>query len=49
MALTPKIRLYLDSQLLPALGDVPLARIDRFLVQEWIEGLVDPDDLDARI
>ena len=49
MASTPKIRSYLDSQLLPAFGDVPLARIDRFLVQEWIEGLVDPEDPDARV
>ncbi len=48
MASTKKIRSYLDAQLLSAFGDVPLSRIDRFLVQEWIEGLVDPDDPDAR-
>ena len=48
MASTKKIRSYLDAQLLPAFGDIPLSRIDRFLVQEWVEGLVDPNDPDAR-
>ena len=47
MASTKKIRSYLDSQLLPAFADVPLKDIDRFLVQEWIERLVDPQDPDA--
>ncbi|MBK5308313.1 MAG: site-specific integrase [Frankiaceae bacterium] len=48
MASTKKVRSYLDSQLLPAFGDIPLMRIDRFLVQEWVERLVDPDDPDAK-
>lgn len=48
MASTRKIRSYLDSQLLPAFGAVPLKDIDRFLVQEWVERLMDPEDPDAR-
>ncbi len=48
IASTKKIRSYLDSQLLPAFGDIPLASIDRFVVQEWVERLVDPEDADAR-
>ena len=45
MASTKQVRSYLDAQLLPAFGDVPLTRIDRFLVQEWIEGPLDPTTL----
>jgi integrase len=46
---TKKVRSYLDSQLLPAFGDIPLKDIDRFVVQEWVERLVDPEDPDARL
>lgn len=48
MSSTKKIRSYLDVHLLPAFGDVPLCRIDRFLVQEWVESLADPEDTDAK-
>ncbi len=48
MSSTKKIRSYLDSQLLPAFGAVPLKDIDRFLVQAWVDRLVEPDDPDAR-
>ncbi len=48
MASTKKIRSYLDSQLLPAFGAVPLNDIDRYLVQAWVDRLVEPDDPDAR-
>lgn len=44
MASTKKVRSYLDSQLLPAFGDVPLKDVDRFVVQQWVETLVDPED-----
>lgn len=46
---TKKVRSYLDSQLLPAFGHIPLKDIDRFVVQEWVERLVDPEDPDARL
>ena len=39
---TKKVGSYLDSQLLPAFGDVPLKDVDRFVVQQWVETLVDP-------
>jgi len=46
---TKKVRSYLDSQLLPAFGQIPLKDIDRFVVQEWVENLSDPEDPDARL
>lgn len=47
MASTKKIRSYLDSQLIPAFGNVRLIDIDRYLVQEWVDSLSDPEDPDA--
>ena len=43
---TTEVRSYLDDQLLPAFGEVPLKDIDRFLVQEWINRLVNSHDPD---
>lgn len=49
---TKKVRSYLDSQLLPVFGNVPLNQIDRIMVQDWVESLLDPpeteDDDDAK-
>ena len=41
---TKKVRSYLDSQLLPAFGEVQLSTITRFTVQDWVDGLVEPAD-----
>lgn len=41
---TKKVRSYLDSQLLPAFGEIQLSTITRFTVQDWVDGVVEPPD-----